>query len=327
MHLLRLAQRLDDSVTRLYAHGALGLSAFYLGDPGAARGHLEHSIALHARLPHRPPALNALADFEVVCRLVAGDALQQLGYPDQARQRGAEALALTQGMASPYNRCNLLLYLAFGHLFRREWRRAQPWVEEALRLATTHGFVLLTALSTLVQGATLTAQDAAQDGLVHIQQGLAACHSLGAQVLQPWGLAMLAESYGRLGQPEAGLAALTEAHALMTTTREALYAAEIARLEGELRLQAGAGVPAVGVGPSPASTVETCFQQALEIARGQQARWWELRAAVSLSRLWQQQGKRQDAYDLLAPLYGWFTEGFDTADLQEARALLDELGG
>jgi len=324
MHLLRLAQHLDDPVALLHAHGTLGLTAFYMGDIVASRVHLEQGIALYDRLTHRPLAFS-LWDFGVVCRIGAADALQQLGYPDQARQRGEEALVLTQRIASPYNRCNLLLFLAFGHLFRREWRMAQQRVEEALSLAAARDFLLIAALGTIVRGATLTAQDQAQEGVSHIRQGLAACHTLGAKVLQPRGLAMLAEGYGRLGQPEAGLTALAEAQALIATTREEFYAAEIARLEGELRMQLGCQAPDVGSGTSPVAASEACFQHALQVARRQQARWWELRAAMSLARLWQQQGKRAEAHELLAPIYGWFTEGFDTADLLEAKAQLEDL--
>jgi predicted ATPase len=321
-HLLRLAQRLDDPVALLHAHGTLGLTAIYMGDIVASRVHLEQGVALYDRLTHRPLALNSLLDFGVVCRIGAADALQQLGYPDQARQRIEEALALTQRIASPYNRCNLLLFLAFGHLFRREWCMAQQRVEEALSLATARGFLLIAALGTIVRGATLTAQGQAQEGVSHIRQGLAACHTLGAKVMQPRGLAMLAEGYGRLGQPEAGLTALAEAQALIATTHEEFYTAEIARLEGELRLQVGVQAPDMESGTSPVATAEACFQHALQVARRQQARWWELRAAMSLARLWQQQGKRAAAHELLAPIYGWFTEGFDTADLLEAKALL-----
>ena len=183
------------------------------------------------------------------------------------------------------------------------------------------------AVGTIVQGTTLVVQDQTQEGVSYIRQGLAACHTLGVQSLQPWGLAMLAQSYGHLGQPEAGLTALADAPALITTTREAFYAAEIARLQGELRLQADTQGPARGPDTSSTAAAERCFQQALDLARQQQAKCWELRAAMSLARLWQQQGRRTEAHDLLAPIYGWFTEGFDTADLQEAKALLEELGG
>jgi DNA-binding winged helix-turn-helix (wHTH) protein/predicted ATPase len=323
--LFRLAQRLDDPAPLLHAHGTLGITAFYLGDMVASRAHLEHGIALCDRLKSSTLTLNSLFDFAVVCRIGAAAALQQLGYPDQARQRGEEALALTQGIASPYNRCNLLLFLALFYLFRREGHRAQQWVEEALSLATARGFLLYMALGTIVQGAALTAQGQAQEGLSDIRQGLTACHTLGAKFLQPWGLAMLAESYARLGQPEAGLTALNEAKALIGTTSEAFYAAEIARLQGELCLRAGAQVPDMQPDTSPTAAAEHCFQHALEVTRSRQARWWELRAAMSLARLWQQQGKHAEAYELLAPIYGWFTEGFDTADLQEAKALLAAL--
>ena len=139
-------------------------------------------------------------------------------------------------------------------------------------------------------------------------------------------LALLAEASGLLGQPEGGLAALDEALTLVEKTGERYYEAELHRQRGELlRLRAPQSHPAQG--NREQHDVETCFQQALEIAHRQQAKSWELRAAMSLSRLWQQQGKQAEAQTLLAPIYGWFTEGFDTADLQEAKALLEELGG
>jgi len=325
-HLLSLAHRLDDQVALLSAHTTVGITTLYLGDLAVGRSHLEQGLTLADRLPPGLPGINALFDLGVVCRIGVAWALQQLGYPDQARQRGDEALTRTQGMASPYNRCNLLLFLACFHCFRQEWRLAQQWVEEALSLAHTLGFVLLAALGTMVRGATLTAQDQAQEGLAHLRQGLTACQTLGTKQLRPWGLAMLAESYARVGQPAAGLTALAETHALMAATGDVFYAAEMARLEGVLRLQGRAQAPDVETGTSLVAAVEACFQHALEVARRRQARWWELRAAGCLARLWQQQGKHAAAHDLLAPIYGWFTEGFDTADLQEAKALLAELG-
>jgi predicted ATPase len=327
-HLLRLAHRLDDASALMHAHGALGITALYLGDPVAGRRHLEHGMALYERLTQHPMALLlSLLQVGVVYRIGAAWVLQHLGYPDQARQRSQDALALAQACTSPFNRCNLLLFLAIFHLFRREWGLAQQGVEEALRLATAHSFVLYMAVGQIVRGATLTRQAQGQEGVAHLRQGLAACHTLGTKALHPWGLAMLAESYGRLGQPEAGLTALAEARALIATTREAFYAAEIARLEGELRWQAGSHGPDKGATTALPAAAERCLQHALAVARRQQARWWELRAAMSLARLWQRQGKRAAACELLTPIYGWFTEGFDTADLQEAKALMEELGG
>ena len=254
-HLLRLAHRHDDPVALLYAQGTLGLTAFYRGTWWQHGPTLEHGITLDDRLKPRPLAL-ASRSFWGCMPDWSGGPLQQLGYPDQARQRGAEALALTQQIASPYNRCNLLLFLALVHLFRREWRRAQQWVEEALSLATDAGFSAARGARHHRPGATLTAQDHAQAGLAHIRQGLTACQTLGTNQLHPWGLAMLAESYARLGQPAAGLTALADDPALMATTGDVFYAAEIARLEGVLRLQAGGQGATLGPDPLPTAAAE-----------------------------------------------------------------------
>ncbi len=157
-----------------------------------------------------------------------------------------------------------------------------------------------------------------EEGIAQIQQGLVAQHATGAEIARPSFLALLAEAHAAAGQAEAGLGVLAEALALVDHTGERHWEAEVHGLKGELLLQQA--VP-------DAPQAEACFQQALAVARRQQAKSWELRAAMSLSRLWQQQGKRAEARELLAPIYGWFTEGFDTADLQEAKALLEELGG
>src|SRR5205823_5922441 len=155
-----------------------------------------------------------------------------------------------------------------------------------------------------------------QEGIMQITQGLMTYRAMGAEVLRPYFLALLAEAHGTMGQPEIGLTVLTEALTLMDTTGERWYESELYRLKGELLLQQNSANQA---------EAETCFQQAITVARNQQAKSFELRAATSLARLWQLQGKRQEAHDLLAPVYGWFTEGFDTLDLKDAKALLEEL--
>ena len=152
--------------------------------------------------------------------------------------------------------------------------------------------------------------------MAQMHQGLAALRATGAEMLRPYYLALLAEAYAQVGQPEAGLTVLAEALAVVDNTGERRWEAELYRLKGELLLARSAEQHA---------EAEACFHQALDIARRQQAKSLELRAAMSLSRLWQQQGKRAEARELLAPIYGWFTEGFDTADLREAKALLDAL--
>jgi predicted ATPase len=164
-------------------------------------------------------------------------------------------------------------------------------------------------------GDTPTRLGVGEEAIAQLHQGLAAYQATGAEVCLPFGLAVLAEAYGKVGQTEAGLTALAEALATAHRTGEGGWEVEIHRLKGELLLRRA----------SPIEEVEACFQQALDIARRQQAKSLELRAAMSLTRLWQGQGKHAEARQLLAPIYGWFTEGFDTADLQEAKALLEAL--
>jgi predicted ATPase len=151
--------------------------------------------------------------------------------------------------------------------------------------------------------------------------------------MQPYWLTLLADVYGHVGQAEHGLSVLAEALAMVHATGQHVYEAELHRLRGELLLQSGAEKLAAGALPPDArlqrlsAEAEACFQHALDVSRRQQAKMLELRAALRLSRLWQQQGKQAEARELLAPVYGWFTEGFDTADLQEVKALLEELRG
>src|SRR5439155_11900423 len=148
-------------------------------------------------------------------------------------------------------------------------------------------------------------------GIEQLDQGLTACQVIGVELLRPHYLALLADAHGTIGHQELGLKVLTEALTLMDTTGERVWEPELYRLKGELLLQLSSDNQA---------EAETCFHHAISIAQNQQAKSWELRAATSLARLWQQQGKRQEAHDLLAPVYHWFTEGFDTADLQDANA-------
>ena len=186
----------------------------------------------------------------------------------------------------------------------------------AMTLATEQGFAQWVARGTVLHGWALAMQGQGEAGLAGMRQGLAAELATGSTLLRPYFLGLLAEAYGAGGHPDEGLAVLAEALAVLDTTEVRFYAAELYRLKGALLLQQA--VP-------DAAQADACFHQALDVARQQQAKSFELRAATSLARLWQSQDKRQEAYDLLAPVYGWFTEGFDTADLQEAQALLEEV--
>ena len=314
--LLALAQQVQDSAMLLAAHRALGATLFFLGAAASACTHLAQGIALYDPQQHRASTFLYGEDTGVVCRSHAAWALWHLGYPDQGLARNDEAVTLAQHIVHPPSLCYVLSFAAFFHQFRREVRATQELAEAAISLATEQGFPTWMATCSLLHGWALAQQGQAQEGIEQIHQGLTAWRATGAEEGRPYFLALLAEAYGSMGQPEAGLTALAEALTLVDKTGERQSEAEIYRLKGELLLQR----------PSDNTTeAETCFHHALEIARSQQAKSFELRTATSLARLWQQQGKRQEAHDLLAPVYHWFTEGFDTADLKDAKALLEEL--
>jgi predicted ATPase len=252
-----------------------------------------------------------------------------LGYPDQALSRSREALRLARELSHSFSQAHALICAAGLHLYRREVQAAQEQAAAAMELAREHEFSLILAMGTIVQGWVLAGQGQEEDGIAHIRRGLFTFRATGAELIQTHWLASLAEVYGKVGMPEHGLHALAEALALATKNGERYYEAELYRLKGTLTHQFQAGL-AQAQGKSKArqnksGEVATYLLKAIDIARRQQAKLLELRAAVSLGRLWQHQGKKEDARQLLAEIYGWFTEGFDTPDLQEARALLTEL--
>jgi predicted ATPase len=179
-----------------------------------------------------------------------------------------------------------------------------------------HGLAQGVVIGRILRGWALAAQGRGEEGIAEMRQGLIDWRALGVRTTVPYLLTLLAEAYGARGQAEEGLRLLAEARAVVHETGERFHEAELYRTQGDLLLR-----PAT----PDAHQAETCFQQALDVARRQRAKSWELRAAMSLARLWQQQGKYAEARELLAPVYNWFTEGFDTADLQDAKALLDEL--
>ena len=197
------------------------------------------------------------------------------------------------------------------------WRPRRPPPRRVLALALAQGLEHRVAQGRMLRGWALAMQEDTATGVAQMEQGWEAVQRTGLQLYRPYVLALLAEAYGQAGQPEAGLTCLAEAVTRVAATEERWWEAEVYRLQGVLLLQRS---------PSDVDQAEACFQQALDVARRQQAKALELRAALSLSRLWQQQGQRAEAHACLAPIYGWFTEGFDTADLQEAKALLEALG-
>jgi class 3 adenylate cyclase/predicted ATPase len=314
--LLALAQRVDNPVFLLEAHSALGINAFWYGDFVLARAYFEQGLALG--MPHfhndrmplyaQDPREAGLAHAALTAWL--------LGYPDQALRQSQEALTLAQSLAHLNTLVHALCWASIVHQHRREVQATQEQAEAVLTLSDKQGFQLWLALGTCQWGWALAEQGQRAAGMAQIRQGLAALRVTGQETWVPYMLALLAERQGQSGAPEAGLTVLDEALTLVDKNDERWCEAELHRLKGELLLAQSSGNTA---------EAQTCFHQAMNIAKRQQAKSWELRATTSLARLWQQQGKHQEAYNLLAPVYGWFTEGFDTADLKDAKALLDEV--
>jgi class 3 adenylate cyclase/predicted ATPase len=314
--LLSLAHQVPEVAMLLESHRALGTTLFWLGAVAAAHTHLAQGIALYDAQQHRASAFFYGDDPGVICRIFGARALWCLGYPDQGLAWSDEAVILAQQIVHPFSLNNALSFSAQFHQLRREGGAVQERAEATISLATAQGFPQFKAGGAVLYGWTLAHQGRTQEGITQLTQGLIAVRATGSEIARPHFLALLAEAYGTTGEPHAGLTVLAEALTLVDKAGVRWYESELYRLKGALLLQQSSDNQA---------EAENCFQQAIVVAQSQQAKSWELRAATSLARLWHQQGKRQEAHDLLAPVYRWFTEGFDTADLKDAKALLDEL--
>ena len=240
----------------------------------------------------------------------------------RARQRIQEMLLLAQALSHPNSLAWAFMGAAVLHQYRGEGGMAQEHAESLMRVSDEHGYALLFALGKISRGMALATQKYAEEGIAQLQEGLATHRATGSKNGRPLHNAWLAWVYGEVGKPVEGLTLLTEALEIGQNTGERRAEAEIYRLKGELTLRK---LDAWGSEFKEQAEAEGYFLKAIEIAEKQRAKSWELRAATSLARLWQQQGKQTEARDLLAPVYGWFTEGFDTADLKDAKALLDQL--
>jgi predicted ATPase len=313
---LNLAQRVQDPALLLVAHHAVGGTACFLGEVTLARAHLEQGLALYNSQEHRALAFRYGIDLGVWCLSYGAWPLWLLGYPDQALTRNNAAITLAQELSHPHSMAAALCYASFVHFYRREGQATQERAEAGMAFSTEHGFAQYLALGMIMRGWALAVQGQGEEGIAQLHQGLATVKAAGSELDRPRFLLMLAEAYGSVGQLEAGLSAVTEALATVHKTGERWWEAELHRLQGDLLL---------ALSVEQHIEAETCLHQALDIARRQQAKSLELRAAMSLTRLWQGQGKHAEARQLLAPIYNWFTEGFDTADLREAKELLEAL--
>jgi len=318
--LLTLAQNQDPSLLAR-AHLMQGEALYVLGDCAQARKHLEQGIAVYDTQQERPHVPVYGIDSGVGCLSYEAIILWLLGHPDQALKMSHRALPLAQELAHPYTLAMALNWASQLHQLRREERLTQERAEKAVDLAAEQQFPHWLAWGTIFLGWALVRQGHAEDGIGRMRRGLETWRATTAGTL-PMMLTPLADAQEAVGQAMEGLNTVAEALTAVERTGERLFEAELYRIKGQLSLQSEQVKASQGKSIEEA---ERCFLKAIEVARRQQAKSLELRASTSLSRLRLQQGRKQQARGLLAEIYGWFTEGFDTADLKEAKALLEEL--
>ena len=317
--ILALAERQSDSGLLLQAHHAAWTNEYFFGDLLSCRAHAEQGIALYDIDEHRAhAAIYGGHDAGVCCRDTLAVALWLLGYPDQAVQKNRDAVGLATELSHPFSLVLALHSSTEVYQHRREPRFSRERAEEMIAVCDEHDVSPeYLALGAIRRGWAAVAEGRPDEGIADIQQGFAAVRAMGAKRTRSYYFALLAEVYGQTGQADQGLNALAEALEMIEKTDERWWEAEVHRLKGALLLSRPAQDTALA---------EECFNRAIAVAQGQSAKSLELRAATSLARLWRDQSRAAEASDLLAPVYGWFSEGFDTADLKDAKALLDDLG-
>jgi predicted ATPase len=313
--LLRLSRQRNHSAGLVLGHLSSARSLMYGGKFGPSRSHLEEALALYDPTSHRPlvhqvgthPHVNSLA--------FLGNVLFCLGYPDQALMQSNAAVVEARRLA---HAPSLAQSLAFGAVLLSllgDNAVLGEWVDQLVAVTIEQGFAHWGALGGIYRGWVTAKNGDVAEGISLLRSGLAASRATGAETYMPHHIALLARACGVAGQIEDALALLDDALRLVERTGERWFAAELNRHKGQLLLQQGHNEAA-----------EELYRKALSTAVEQEAKLWELRAAAGLARLRRDQGRCTEARDLLAPVYGWFTEGFNTPDLKEARAVLDELG-
>ena len=346
--LLSIAQRQQDPALLLEAHRALGQSSLHRGEFVRACSHFEEGVTLYDPQQHGFHVFAYAGDPRVVCLDSASIALWQLGYPDQAAQRSHEAIALAQEVSHPFSLAHALWFAAMLHQHRRDGQAAREQAKTLIALCNEQGFAFWLVGGIIFQGWALAGQGHKEKGIAQIRQGIVDWRATGAGRFRHYFLALLAEVCGQTDRAEEGIALLVEAVTVAQQDGDHLYEPELYRLKGTLTLQSKTSLGQVSgksktsqkskhktqkskvtdprpLIPDPQDEAEACFLKAIDIARKQQAKSLELRAVTSLARLWQQQSKIQQAHKMLSEIYNWFTEGFDTKDLQEAKALIEEL--
>jgi serine/threonine protein kinase/predicted ATPase len=312
-----LAHELRDPALTLQSHQAYAVTTLCLGEPVATRDHVERAEALYDPQRHQSHTFLFGQDVGVACKAFGAVALWLLGYPDQAVQKSREAVTLGNGLSQPSSQALALHFAALLHQCRREPRAVLACADLTLAISAEQSLSFWHAGGTVMRGWALAECGSGPEGVAVLRRGLEDWLATESLTYQTYYLGLLAEVLGKEGETKEGLNVLGDALALAERTGERFFQAELHRLQGVLLMQ--------GAGSGGLTHAEACFRKAMAVARRQDARSLELRAAMSLSRLYRQQGRQTEARPLLVETYDWFTEGFDTPDLQEAKALLEQL--
>ena len=323
-----IAKQAEDAAFEVEAHRALGATLYYLSEFKEALAHLEAGIELYQPQQHPVPTfLHFVADPGTTLLAYSAPLLWCLGYPLQAEERLVEAAKIGEDRNHPFSDAVLLHFKAVLYQHKNEVEMVETTATQMLQICQEHGFSLWEAAATVMKGWALTELNRSEAGIAMIRKGIAAWEKTRAELLLPLFLTLLAQAYQRAGQYTLALQTLDSALSVVTRTGERAYDAELTRQKGELCLALGKATEAVDGKDttSTAAKAESYFQEALAIARRQGAKSWELRAALSLSELWCTQDRYREAYNLLRPIYVWFSEGFETKDLQHAKHLLEKL--
>jgi predicted ATPase len=310
-----LADGVRDSSLLVEASFARGTALLFAGDFASSRDEFERGIATYDSRAHRSLCFVYGHDPGVYCLSLSCWALWVLGYPAQALARSEHAVRLAREVGHSFSLASCLHWSSVLHQQRREPRQVDMRAGEAIALSDEQGFAFFFAWAPVQTGWAAVHQGRGAEGIAEIRNGLGSARATGAENALPMGFATLVEACLETGQTQEGLSAVSEAFEIATRHGDRWYEPELHRLRGELLL-ASKGDDA---------EAELCFRRSIDIARRQQAKSWELRAMTSLARLLQRRGTQREAGSMLGEVYGWFTEGFDTADLKDAKALLDEL--
>jgi class 3 adenylate cyclase/predicted ATPase len=317
---LALAEKQGAKAPLMIGHRLLGMSLLVTGNIGEGRTHLDRAIALYDPVAHRALATRFAQDVRVAILSYRSLALWMIGYPEAALADAEYALKDAREIGHAATLMYALFHGPLTHILCGDYLTATAEADESVTLADAKGALVFKALGMLGQGYSLALTGKAADAIQLIVTGNTALQTTGAAMWAPLSLSYLAMAHAELGQFGNAGRCIGEAMAAMETTKEKWWEAEVNRVAGQIILKS----PAPDAAKAEAEA-EAYFERALVVARAQQAKSWELRAATSMARLWRDQAKVQQAHDLLAPIYGWFTEGFDTRDLKEAKALLDAL--